>query len=109
MPEAARNEPVPVRFLLVEHRPAGLEAFIEPAGTRVAVVPARALGHELADLGYEGQRRVDLLGGVELLLQLVRCEPEVRVPTGLVVGHHAVVDEAGNAGGALWRTFPAGR
>ena len=59
---------------------------LQPAGTCVSIVPARALGYELADLGYEGQRRVDLLGGVELLLQLVRGEPDIRIPTGLVIG-----------------------
>ena len=49
------------------------------------------------------------LASVELLLQLVRREPEVCIPTGLVVGDHAVVDEASNAGGAFCVTFlPAG-
>ena len=42
--------------LLVEYRLAGFQAFAHPAGACVAVVPARALGYELTDLGYEGQR-----------------------------------------------------
>ena len=110
MPDAARKEPDPVRFFLWKTGLAGFEAFmLQPAGTCVAVVPARALGHELAGLGYEGQRRVDLLGGVELLLQFMGREPEVSVPAGLVVGHHAVVDEAGDANAALGVAFlPAG-
>ena len=96
-------------FLLVEYRLVGLEAFIAPAGVGVVVVPARSLGHKLADFGHEGQRRVDLLGGVELLLQFVRREPEVSVPAGLVIGHRAVVHEPGNAHAALCVAFlPAG-
>ena len=75
----------------------------------VAVIPAGALGYELADLGYEVQRRVDLLEGVELLFQFVRREPEASVPSGLVVGHHAVVDEAADAHAALCVAFlPSG-
>ena len=93
----------------MEYRASGFDVFAQPAGAGIAVVPARALGHELADLGYEGERRVDVLDGVELLLELVRCEPEVGVPAGLVVGHHTVVHEAGDADAALCVAFlPAG-
>ena len=94
----------------MEYRPAGFQVFAQPAGTCVPVVPAGALGYELADLGYEGQSRIGLLGSVELLLQLVRCEPDIRIPTGLVVGDQPVIDEAGDAYGALCVAFlPAGQ
>ena len=39
--------------------------------------------------------------GVELLLQFVGREPEANVASGLVVGDHAVVDEACDADGSL--------
>ena len=115
MPDAARNEPVPVRFFLWNTGRRALRLLLQPAGVGVPVIPAGALSHELADLGYEGQRRVDLLGSVEFLLQLVRREPDIRIPTGLVIGHHAVVhhavvDEAGDAHAALRVAFlPAGQ
>ena len=60
----------------------------------LAVVPAGALGNELADGCDEGQVVVHFLGGVEFLLQFVRGEPEACVSSGLAVGDQSVVDEA---------------
>ena len=95
--------------LLVKDRTASLELFVQPAGAGVAVVTARALGHELADLGCKGQSRIDALCGVELLLQFMGREPETGVSAGLVVGHHTVVDEACYAHAALCvALLPAG-
>ena len=93
----------------MEDGPAGPEFGVQPAVACVAVVAARALGDELADLGCEGQRRIELLGSIELLLQLVGSEPQAGVPPGLVVGYQAVVDETGDADGALGMALlPAG-
>ena len=72
-----------------------------PPGVGVPIVPASALGDELADLGYEAQAGVGPFYGVELLLQFVGREPEANVASGLVVGDHAVVDEACDADGSL--------
>ena len=86
-----------------------MQLFVQPAGAGVAVVAARALGHELADLGDEGEVCVDLLGGVELLLQFVWRKPQAGVSSGLVVGHEPVVDEAGDADATPGIVFlPAG-
>ena len=65
------------------------------------VVAARALGREVADLSYEAKRQVGLIDSVELLLEFVGSEPKAAVTCGLVVGHHAVVDEGGDAHAAL--------
>ena len=57
---------------LVESGLVGLEVLVLPPGVGAAVVPAGALGDELADLGDEPHAGVDFLGGVELPLQFVR-------------------------------------
>ena len=63
-----------------------------------SVVPACALGDELADGGDEAQAGIlNPLGGVQFLLQFVGREPETCVPSGLVVGDQPVVYEPGYA------------
>ena len=95
--------------LLVEDRLESLDLFVQPAGAGITVAAACALSHELADPGNEGQGRIDVLGGVELLLQFMGREPEVRVPAGLVIAHHAVVHEACDAHATLCiALLPAG-
>ena len=87
--------------LPVEDRAARFDLFVQPTGPGVAVVATRALGHELAHLGDETQRRIGVLDGVELLFQFMGREPQTGVASGLVIGHHAVVDEAGYSHAAL--------
>ena len=60
--EGASADPV----LPEEHRLAGLDLGVRPAGAGVAVVAAGSLGHELADLSDEGQGGTDAPGGVAL-------------------------------------------
>ena len=86
---------------LVESGLVGLEVLVLPPGVGAAVVPAGALGDELADLGDEPHAGVGFLGGVELLLQFVRGEPQPCVASGLVVGDQPVVYEPGYADGSL--------
>ena len=97
MPEAARKEPLPVLFFLWEAWLPGLELGVAPAGAGVLVVPARPLGHELADARDECELRFDTLDGVEFLLKLPGEEPEACIPAGWVVGDEPVVDEPGDA------------
>ena len=98
-PDAARNDPAPARF----------ELFVQPAGPGVAVVATRSLSHELTYLGHKGQRRIDVFDGVELLLQFVWCEPQTGVAASLIIGHHVVVHEPGDAHATLGVSFlPAG-
>ena len=109
MPDAAQERPGAGALLPVKDRTTRFDLFAQPAGPGVAVVATRALGHELAHLGYEVQRRIDVFDGVELLLQFVWREPQTGIPSGLIIGHHAVVDEACDAHAALGvALLPAG-
>ena len=97
MPDAARKDPLPVLFFLWKAWLPGLELRVPPAGAGVLIVPARPLGHELADARDECELRFDALDGVEFLLKLPGEQPEACIPAGLVVGDEPVVDEPGDA------------
>ena len=94
----------------MEYRPVGLEAFIEPAGVGVSVVPAGALGRQTCLTPVtKPNAGFTRLAALNSFSSSMGGKPEAYVSARLVVGDHPVVDEAGNADGALCVAYPAGR
>ena len=80
---------------------ARLDLGVRPAGAGVEVGAAGYWGHELADLGDEGQGGTAALGGAAYLLQFVGRRPPTGRDVGLFVVHQAVANELGDAHAAL--------